>query len=383
MTITRLDTPTDRAAPAPVHPDAEAGTPPAASRELTVVAASEPSPAARRLAASAAIRQVLLHVTPDRHPGQQLAVGVDVAARFGAKLVALYPVPRTRVLQRVLAPARAAAPAEPATERQTAAERLRRVSDFARGILLQRLLVPDSRVAAAAVEAESAEARGTFDRLSRMAEARAALSGMTRPTRMELEWHAAEGDAGVLLSRVGRLHDLVVAPAGDPPCRPGFPDPGASATARAALSCGRPVRAVPRGWQTPCVGRHVVVAWDSTREAALAARAALPFLATAESVTVLATSDRLPLDADGVSAFCPSDFLWQHGIGASVQPFETRGAALAGALLDFAAAAGADLAVSGAVGSWPARPWSVRDWRLAAFTRALLSEARVPLLLCH
>lgn len=356
----RFDTPTGDAAALPVPLDAGAGAkaPPAAA----------PVPAPPRPPAATAIRQILLHVTPGHHPGQQLAVGVDVAARFDAKLVALYPIRRTLALRRLLDPDPPAGSAGDA-DGGAAAERLRRAAGLAGATVLRRVLTPDSPVLAAAVEAERAKARASFDRLSRLAE----------PAGVALEWHAVAGDAGALLARVGRFHDLVVAPAADP--RAG--DAGPDAARRAALRSGRPVLVVPRHWASPRVGRRVLVLWDGTREAAAAVRAALPFLAMAEAVTVLAAPDRLPLDVDGLPIFGLGDFLWRHGVVAAVRPFETGGADPARAVLDAAAAGEADLVVCGAFGPWPARPWPVQDWRRAGFTRALLADARTPLLLCH
>lgn len=332
----------------------------AGARATPAAATAPPRPPA-----AAAIRQVLLHVTPGHHPGQQLAVGVDVAARFGAKLVGLYPIRRTLALRRLLAPD----PPPGAAGGDAAAEPLRRAAGLAGATVLRRVLTPDSPAVAAAVAAERAKARASFDRLARLADA----------ARVELEWHAVAGDAGALLADVGRLHDLVVAPAGDAQAG----DAGPDAARRAVLRSGRPVLVVPRRWASPRVGRRVLVLWDGTRESAFAVRAALPFLATADNVTVLAAPDRLPLDLDGLPIFGLGDFLWRHGVVAAVLPFEAKGADPARAVLDAAEAGGADLVVSGAFGPWPTRAWPVQGWRLAGFTRALLAQARTPLLLCH
>lgn len=372
----RSHIPTAKAVPARVLLDGVAEAVPVTPRDGAATGApasapAQPGPArpapARSAPAAAAIRQILLHVAPD-HPGHHLAVGVDVAARFDAKLVALYPIRRTLAVRRMLDPGPSAGSVGH-DGRRDSVERLRRAADLARATVLRRVLPAGSPLVAAAVEAERAKARAVFDRLSCLAE----------PARVALEWHAVEGEAGTLLARLGRFHDLIVAPAGDPHAGGTGPD----AARRAALRSGRPVLAVPRQWTLPWVGRRVFVLWDGTREAAFAVRAALPFLAAAESVTVLATPDRLPLDVDGLPLFSLDDFLWRHGVMAATSPFDMDGADPARDLLDTAAAGGADLIVCGAFGPWPAQAWPVHAWRLAGFTRALMAQARTPLLLCH
>lgn len=358
----RFHIPTGHAVPARVLLDGVAEAAPVTPHDGAAAAAPAFAPAA------VAIRQILLHAASDYHPGQHLAVGVDVAARFDAKLVALHPIRRTPAVRSMLDPG-ASAGSSGRDGRRASVERLRRAADLARATVLRRVLPPGSPLVAAAVEAERAKARAVYDRLSRMAE----------PARVELEWHAVEGEAGTLLAWLGRFHDLIVASAGDPQAG----DAGPDAARRAALRSGRPVLVVPRQWTSPRVGRRVLVLWDGTREAAFAARAALPFLATAESVTVLATPDRLPLDVDGLPLFGLEDFLWRHGVVATTSPFDMDGTDPARDLLDAAVADGADLIVCGAFGPWPVQAWPVHGWRLAGFTRALMAEARTPLLLCH
>lgn len=293
---------------------------PAAARPMAETWISTPPLAA------AAIRQVLLHVTPDHHPGQQVAVGVDVAARFAARLVAVYPMGRPAPLRALLGLARSGGP------------------------------IPDERAHAAA--------RAAAARVRRLAE----------DAGVDLDWHLADGEAGAVMGAVGRFHDLVVVPKGDPR----LDGLGADVPRRATLRSGRPVLVVPPRAASAEVGRRVFVHWNGSRESALAVRAALPFLATADDVTVLATPDLLADDIEAVPGFGLRAFLRRHGIAAEVRTFEPEGASPAEALLEAAEGAGCDLLVSGAYGAWP-----VHAWRFGGFTRALLGQTRTPLLLCH
>lgn len=315
----------------PRLPGADLDPTPAEGRVVALprVGLAQRAPEARTVTpplAASAIRQVLLQATPDHHPGQHLAVGVDVAARFGARLAAIYPMQRPPALPGLL-----------------------------------RLAPPFLRLSG---EVERAKADAAGERLRRLAE-RAGVG---------LDWHLADGEAGEVIGAAGRFHDLIVVPRSDASLG-GF---GTDVPRRATLRSGRPVLVVPPRSTSAEVGRRVLVFWNGSREAALAARAALPFLATADDVMVLATPDLLAGDVEVMPGFGLRTFLRRHGVSATVQSFEPEGASPAEALLDLAEASGCDLLVSGAYGTWP-----VHTWRLGGFTRALLGATRTPLLICR
>ena len=90
------------------------------------------------------------------------------------------------------------------------------------------------------------------------------------------------------------------------------------------LHSGRPVLIIPCAGHFEEVGRNVLVAWDGTREAAMALRDALPLLA--ESARVTLVSLRKEGSEDG--ELCISEtlaWLWRHGFDAKSERYETLG----------------------------------------------------------
>ncbi|TNC65809.1 universal stress protein [Rubellimicrobium roseum] len=127
----------------------------------------------------------------------------------------------------------------------------------------------------------------------------------------------------------------------------------------------------------PSVGRHVLVAWNGSRETTLAVQHALPFIRRAERVTLL--------EGTGKERF-PSVTRWplvsMEGY-LMTQAERIRKIILPGsegdagaAILRAAAQSGADLVVMGAYG----RSW-LAEWVLGGATRHVLRHACVPLLM--
>ncbi|WP_246045497.1 universal stress protein [Rubellimicrobium roseum] len=125
------------------------------------------------------------------------------------------------------------------------------------------------------------------------------------------------------------------------------------------------------------MGRHVLVAWNGSRETTLAVQHALPFIRRAERVTLL--------EGTGKERF-PSVTRWplvsMEGY-LMTQAERIRKIILPGsegdagaAILRAAAQSGADLVVMGAYG----RSW-LAEWVLGGATRHVLRHACVPLLM--
>ena len=146
----------------------------------------------------------------------------------------------------------------------------------------------------------------------------------------------------------------------------------------AMLHAGRPVLIVPRAGQFDSVGQRVVVAWDGSREAALAVRGALPLLRRAAQVTLVS----LPAGSDPEAAgrWCiPQATLWLRRHGTEVQALcghaEGR---IADALVAQAREQQADLVVMGGYGHSRARERAV-----GGVTREMLAQAGVAVLMAH
>lgn len=145
---------------------------------------------------------------------------------------------------------------------------------------------------------------------------------------------------------------------------------------RLVLSAGRPVLVVPAVGSFPTVGKRVLIAWKSGREAARAVNDALPFLKLADQVTLLSVaSDQEELQDpwDGILAH-----LQHHGIQARTELLPATSAPPADNLLNLACDGGFDLLVMGAF-SAPSR----RGAQLGPVAAQILREMTVPVLMSH
>lgn len=180
---------------------------------------------------------------------------------------------------------------------------------------------------------------------------------------VKAEWRETVENPDHVLVRASLLADLVVtgaslgASTGD-----GYrmADPGSL-----VLRAGRPVLVAARGAASLPLGQ-VVVAWKDTREARRAVADAVPLMAIANEVTVVAV-DTNPDDwiADGIKDV--SSFLAGHGIKARTEILKSEEEG--NRLIDFLASVKADLVVSGAYGHS-----RLREWVFGGVTRSLLDE---------
>jgi len=151
-------------------------------------------------------------------------------------------------------------------------------------------------------------------------------------------------------------------------------DGGTSVTFEGALfDSGRPVLLVP---PTPVkeLGSTVAVAWDRSRESALAVLAALPILRRAKRVVVI-TARQSESDTG------PSElvrYLAGHGINARTWAFTAGSGALGEEILEEAAKAETDLLVMGGYGHS-----RLRELVLGGVTRSVLSKAAIPVFMMH
>ena len=145
------------------------------------------------------------------------------------------------------------------------------------------------------------------------------------------------------------------------------------------METGRPVLAVPPDANKLTVA-NVVVAWKDTREARRAVSDALPFLKAARKVLLVAISDSTsstPASREHVTDV--SDHLRRHGIETSVMIVaEAKVGSAADQLLDIAEQQKADLIVAGGYGHG-----RLREWVFGGFTRALIAQTRHAVLFSH
>lgn len=197
------------------------------------------------------------------------------------------------------------------------------------------------------------------------------------------EGRLVDDEAGAGISLHARAADLVVVGQAEPghaaaPLMADFP-------AYVVIHSGRPVLLLPYGMGACDPGRHVLVSWDASREAARALQLALPLMTRAETVTIAVFDTRSGTRtvADATSAD-PVPLLARHGIKAelTIVPAEQkrghRRHDVGEALLTLAAERSADLLVMGAYGHS-----RFRETILGGATRSVLEGMTLPVLMAH
>jgi len=177
------------------------------------------------------------------------------------------------------------------------------------------------------------------------------------------DWRDAIENPDHALVKSSRLADLIVTSAPQGAATGDSyrtADPGSL-----VMRAGRPVLVAAHGSASLPTGR-VVVAWKDTREARRAVADAVPLMAAAHEVTIVAI-DRDPDDwvRDGVKDV--ASFLAGHGIKARTEILKSDDDA--SRLIDFLASVNAELIVSGAYGHS-----RLREWVFGGVTRSLLDE---------
>jgi nucleotide-binding universal stress UspA family protein len=276
---------------------------------------------------------ILVHIDRSATCPARLAVGIDLARDFAARLVGLY-VDDTPDIAPSLA---ALLPSEV-------------VEQYMRN----------------ALEAQRTEANGF-----RQA---AATAGVT-----DIEWVSPAGppiDAGVAHARCA---DLTVI--GQPDMAHAGSSFAAQLVAAVLLEGGRPVLVVPYIGAQKTMGTNVLVAWDGGREASRALADALPILVRAHKVTVACLDPTASVrGADPLARDRVLGYLHRHGVSAHVvsDNLAEGDIAVGDWLLSRVSDLGIDLIVMGAYGH---PRW--RERVLGGATRKLLVEMTVPVLMAH
>lgn len=139
---------------------------------------------------------------------------------------------------------------------------------------------------------------------------------------------------------------------------------------------GRPLLLIPAHCSLALPMRHVVVAWQPTRESTRALHDALPLLARAESVDVVtvdaAVNEFRHGEDPGVDI---GTHLARHDLTVSVVSLQRGDKSIAAALMRHAAESGAQCLVAGGYGHS-----RLREWVLGGTTRELLHAPSLPIL---
>jgi nucleotide-binding universal stress UspA family protein len=139
-----------------------------------------------------------------------------------------------------------------------------------------------------------------------------------------------------------------------------------------------PVLVVPEKGMASADPRRIVVAWNQSREALVAARRALPFLKRAENVTILVIDPPThgPERSDPGGLLC--QLLVRHGVHAEVTVLARTLPRVSDVLVRHLREVNADLLVMGAYGHS-----RFREAILGGATRDMLEKAEVPVFLAH
>ena len=178
------------------------------------------------------------------------------------------------------------------------------------------------------------------------------------------------------LARLARFADLVVISQDDPD--EALPDRAVHLPDYVILNSPRPVLVLPRTDAAPGAARDVLVGWDGGKEAAHALAAALPLLHRASAVTIAALTG-LDAGAAELESQRPDllRFLGHHGVTPHMLVRAPRRDA-GHDLLDLAAELHCGLLVMGCFGHS-----KLRELYLGGASRAVLADARIPVLLAH
>ncbi|MBV9015389.1 MAG: universal stress protein [Alphaproteobacteria bacterium] len=220
----------------------------------------------------------------------------------------------------------------------------------------------------------------TYLDAQRQEAARAGAAFREALTRDKLpgEWIFREADETSSVIAEASLYDLVVI---------GQPNPEAGLTGaiglrpeEIVLGCGRPVLVVPYAGEFADLGRHVLVAWSGSREAARALHDAQFLLAGAATVTVMEIDPPAPgVAAPAASAAQVAAALSRRGIAAKPESETTSGEIdVEDLLLSRASDLGADLLVMGAYGHS-----RLREFVLGGVSRGIFRHMTLPVLMAH
>lgn len=145
-----------------------------------------------------------------------------------------------------------------------------------------------------------------------------------------------------------------------------------------AFTSARPVLVVPCAPVAGTPGQHVLLAWNGSKEASAALRAAIPLLRKASRVSVVAF--RSPDDTDLYDLRYQADlaaYLARHDVAAEIMAFD-RHIDGGHALLAMAAQEAYDLIVIGCYGHS-----QFRELFLGGVTSTLLHDATIPVLMAR
>ena len=191
---------------------------------------------------------------------------------------------------------------------------------------------------------------------------------LTGSKKLTAEWHVETGDEGRLISTFGMTADLIVAGRG-------AEDNVSSRSIleAALLYTGRPLLIATSSPVLPIEGGTIAIAWKPTPQAVHAVIATMPLLAHAAKIIVISVAEGT--DQTGGEALLRN--LRRHGFRAEMEQIRAEDQDPADALLERIEGR-AGLLVMGGYGHS-----RFREWVFGGFTRWVLTDAPLPVLMSH
>jgi len=284
-----------------------------------------------------ALKDLLVYVDDTEAALVRLNLAVDLASRHGSHLTVLYV-------------------------RELSQDQLHELSAAELGLASAEQLDQLNRRLEASIDRAAAPLKLT-------------LQALEKTHHLKTEWCFVKGLASVAAPQHARYVDLSILGHGVDSNSAGY-----SFSEQLLFVAGRPVLFIPRVGSFSTLGRHIVVAWNSSRPAARAVNDALPLIERADRTTVLAVN---PAEFIGRHNAPPIEWLVKHlrrhGAHADVVQLENIPAGSIGDALQVEARAlGADLVVAGAFGH--PKVW---EKLLGGVTHDLLSRMTLPILMSH
>jgi len=147
----------------------------------------------------------------------------------------------------------------------------------------------------------------------------------------------------------------------------------------ALFSSGRPVLVAPSNWQGPVKMRHVVVAWDASKEVARAVGDAAPIIEQAERVFVVIVDPEPGFDGLGEDPGADiAAVLARHCSNVELDRVPSSGGGVAQAVLNRTTDAAGDLIVMGGYGHS-----QFRESIFGGATREIIRQTTIPVLMSH
>jgi nucleotide-binding universal stress UspA family protein len=270
-------------------------------------------------------KEIVVSVKPQRIEGPYLSFAAQLAARFKARLTAVYAL-----------------------------------SDLA---LLKEIF---------AIRDPELVAKRSTDAYLEAARAEEAYRAFVAREGLECDWYVGEGDPAQVMVLAGRAADLIVLEQRVP----GAHESAWHVAEEAALMTGTPAIVVPREVSHQTIGRRLLVAWNGSREAAGAVGAAMPLVDSAESIVLAVGKSE---ERFGTVTRRPDVTierrLAQHNTAVERIEFAPARGEEGRELLATAHRHRCDMIVMGAYGRS-----RVREWLLGGATRDVLAQMDLPVL---